>query len=63
MLACKPLVLSLSKSLSLPTTRFTELCVYYALMLYYLPKNQMPDSYPDTTYNVTEEVRSPLEWC
>lgn len=65
MLACKPLVLSLSKSSSLPTTRLLNgpLCVYYALKLYYLPKNQMPDSYPDKTYNVPEEMISPLEWC
>lgn len=58
MLVCKSLLLSLSKSSSLPATTFVgqPLCVHYVLMLHFLPKNQMPDSYPDKASNVIEEM-------
>lgn len=52
-LVCKVLILSLSISSSLPTTRFGWIAILYAtlLLLYYCFKNQMPDSYPDKAYN------------
>lgn len=47
-LVCKAFLLFFLTSSLLP-------CVHYVLMLHYLPKNQMSDSYRDKAYNVRDE--------